>query len=63
MFIWRDMSQKEKEGDFNRCPKCGRTMHVLFHVRICPVCDEKTDEKEKAVYADIRKPRKSNCGF
>ena len=39
--------KKEKDGDFNKCPTCGRQMKILFQARYCPCCEGKEEEKKK----------------
>jgi uncharacterized OB-fold protein len=51
--------KEEKKGDYLECPKCGRTMEILFQVPECPYCDRKGEDKKKekeiSDYGDIRR--------
>lgn len=38
---------KKDIDDYNRCPKCGRQMTILFNIRECPECDRTEEQKQK----------------
>ena len=45
--------EDKKEGDYAKCPKCGRKLEILFNVAKCPYCDKpKEDPKEEEQFKD-----------
>jgi NMD protein affecting ribosome stability and mRNA decay len=60
------MTEKEKQGDYLKCPKCGRKMEVLFQVPECRDCDfqdtDKSKLKEESSVDSINRIRKTFYG-
>jgi len=63
-YFYRSPEEREsKDGDYMKCPKCGRTMEILFNVRKCPTCDRPAEKRENSSYVENTWTRKNKIYF